>query len=182
MKAPMKIDTRVLRREALEKENQKAIFIERKILEKLGEHPRIVPSVIIALKNSIWSRSLSLSHLQISGRTPLGHPAFRGISWDSAGIHRLQPRRHAHISALGFLRTIDRGHCAHSQQGGDSLRHATRQRTRASNRSVTRRQPLAQRFWRIHMRRITIRWWAFARLPICRPTNAVRVNPGNGYF
>ena len=55
MKAPMKIDKRVLRREILEKENQEAISIERKILEKLGKHFRIVPSVIAL--NFIWSRS-----------------------------------------------------------------------------------------------------------------------------
>lgn len=45
IKRPMKIDKTFLCREAFEKENQDAILIERKILEKLGKHPRIVPSV-----------------------------------------------------------------------------------------------------------------------------------------
>lgn len=84
MKAPMKIDKRVLRREALEKENQEAISIERQILEKLGKHPRIVPSVVGL--NHTFGRGAYLC-LQLSRRTPLWHSAFRGILWDSAGIH-----------------------------------------------------------------------------------------------
>lgn len=124
MKAPMKLDEWVLRRDALEKENQEAISIERKFLKQLGKHPRIVPSVITPSQISMV-KELAYLCLQIPGRPSFRHPALRGIVRDSAGLHRLQSRRDAHISAVGFLRTTGRGSCAHPQQGRDPFGHAT---------------------------------------------------------
>lgn len=45
VKSPMKVWAGNPNRKRLEDENEKAISIERRILEKLGSHPRIVPFV-----------------------------------------------------------------------------------------------------------------------------------------